>query len=611
MRANVVDAPVRLGSQAGDVDTAAPTAVAYLRVSSPSQLTGHNPEGYSIEGQRQACERYAGSLRARIVREYIEPGRTATNTRRKALQQMLAELDEVRPNYVIFYDLSRVARDEPDAFWLLGQVGSHGAQLVSTREPVDSSPQGLLVFGLMASVNAFRSREDAVKVKLGLERKHADGGSHGPARIGYLNVREIADGGREVASIAVDPDRARHVRLGFELAATGAHTITTITEVLAEAGLRTRGTPKRPSKPLSRSMVHRVLRDDYYLGIVTRKGVKRDGRHEAIVDQQTFEQVQRVLDAHRASGDRSHRHTHYLTGSLYCGTCGKRLGFGRHRSRSGDYYEYYSCLSRVAKTGRCDAPYAPLHKVERSIEAKYKTLLLTEPEQDAIRKALCEHVEANAEVARREAKSHERRLRELSGQQQKLVQLYYKGGVSEEVMQAEQQRIEAERSASERWSNMARNEVADVMQALEDALALIDLATAPYLTASPTERRLINLAIYVMLIVCHDPDGVGIEPNTVFAELITLARQLDRERASSARRRSQANRDPLSLGRGSQLGQMAERAGFEPAMEFDPHTRLAGECLQPLGHLSWDGAAEFRGCWTSWSGSRARRDARG
>ena len=31
-----------------------------------------------------------------------------------------------------------------------------------------------------------------------------------------------------------------------------------------------------------------------------------------------------------------------------------------------------------------------------------------------------------------------------------------------------------------------------------------------------------------------------------------------------------------------------ERAGFEPAMEFDPHTRLAGECLQPLGHLSKD-----------------------
>src|SRR3979490_755515 len=37
-----------------------------------------------------------------------------------------------------------------------------------------------------------------------------------------------------------------------------------------------------------------------------------------------------------------------------------------------------------------------------------------------------------------------------------------------------------------------------------------------------------------------------------------------------------------------------ERAGFEPAMEFDPHTRLAGECLQPLGHLSLSLGGQFR-----------------
>src|SRR4051794_9062738 len=30
----------------------------------------------------------------------------------------------------------------------------------------------------------------------------------------------------------------------------------------------------------------------------------------------------------------------------------------------------------------------------------------------------------------------------------------------------------------------------------------------------------------------------------------------------------------------------AERAGFEPAIGRESHTRLAGECLQPLGHLS-------------------------
>ena len=31
---------------------------------------------------------------------------------------------------------------------------------------------------------------------------------------------------------------------------------------------------------------------------------------------------------------------------------------------------------------------------------------------------------------------------------------------------------------------------------------------------------------------------------------------------------------------------MAEREGFEPSMGVKPHTPLAGERLQPLGHLS-------------------------
>jgi site-specific DNA recombinase len=233
-------------------------------------------------------------------------------------------------------------------------------------------------------------------------------------------------------------------------------------------------------------MIHRMLRDDYYTGVVTRGGIKRDGRHEAIIDRETFEQVQHVLDAHRASGDRSHKHTHYLTRSLVCGVCGKRLGYGRHRSRSGDYYEYYSCFSRVSKTGRCEAPYFRLRMIEREIEAKYKTFLLTPAEQAAIRDALLAHVETHADIARAEAERHKRRLHELTGQQQKLIQLYYKGGVSDEVMQAEQDRIEAERGSAERWSDAAKRQVEEVDQALTYALALIDLATVPYSPPTPS-----------------------------------------------------------------------------------------------------------------------------
>ena len=572
------------------------TAVIYLRVSSTGQLTGHNPEGYSIEAQRQSCERYAASLGARIVREYVEPGKTATNMRRPELQRMLADLADVRPTFVIFYDLSRVARDEFDAFWLLAEINRHGTKLESTLERVDSTSTGMLLFGVMASLNAFRSRRDGEKVKVSLERKFLDGGTVGVARIGYLNIRENV-AGRAVAAIAVDEQRVAHVQLAFDLAATGDHTITSITDVLESAGLRTRGSYKRPSKPMTRSMVHRMLRDDYYLGIVTHNGVKGEGRHEAIIDRPTFDQVQKVLDSHRISGDRSHKHHHYLKGTIFC-VCGKRLGYGRHRGKCGGRYEYFSCLSRVQREEQCAAPYFPVEQTERAIARRYRHETYKGNEQKIIREALRSYVQAKTKVARRESARHTRRLHDLTGEQQKLVQLYYKGGVSEEVLKAEQARIESERTKARRWSQAATGEVKDVMQALKDALSLIDQRRLPYLTANSTERRLINQAIFHRLIITSVDSADG-EPTPLYAQLAQLVRDLPapgtathngrprpKTAPNKAKRSPQNDHDPDFRGRGSYFEQMAERAGFEPAMEFNPHTRLAGECLQPLGHLS-------------------------
>ena len=457
------------------------TAVIYVRVSSDGQVNkAHNPEGYSIPTQREACERHAERLGARVVAEFVELGRTGTNLHRPALKEMLDALPELRPTYVIFYDLSRVAREEQDAFWLLGEIKRHGSKLESTLERIDDSPQGLLLYAIMAGVNAFRSRGDGEKVKGGLARKHAEGGSMGPARIGYLNDSETVEG-RKIATISVDPDRAHYVQLAFDLATTGDHTITTITEILEEAGLRTRGTHKRPSRPLSRSMIHRMLRDDYYIGIVTLNSLKREGRHEALIDPATFEQVQKILDGHRASGDRSQRHYHYLKGTLVC-ACGKRLGYGRHRGKCGGVYEYFSCLSRVQRGGRCEAPYFPVEQTERAVVRRYKHETLNPAQRATVRQTLRDYVQTKAEVARRASERHNRRLRELTGQQQKLVQLFYNGGVSEEVLQAEQERINTEKAKAQQWADAATREVEDVMGALDDALALLDNTIVIYET---------------------------------------------------------------------------------------------------------------------------------
>jgi hypothetical protein len=71
-------------------------------------------------------------------------------------------------------------------------------------------------------------------------------------------------------------------------------------------------------------------------------------------------------------------------------------------------------------------------------------------------------------------------------------------------------------------------------------------------------------------------------------------------RAQGTKRAPESRSDspkPCSVGVISYYEHMAERAGFEPAMERDAHTRLAGECLQPLGHLSLGSGCQCR-AWT-------------
>ena len=87
---------------------------------------------------------------------------------------------------------------------------------------------------------------------------------------------------------------------------------------------------------------------------MTWRGVEYEGKYPALVDAATFETAQAVLTAHRVSGERSHKHKHYLSGSLLCARCGSRLLFGISTGRQGEHYEYFFCAGRHSGRAGCD-----------------------------------------------------------------------------------------------------------------------------------------------------------------------------------------------------------------------------------------------------------------
>lgn len=275
-------------------------AILYLRVSSKKQMdtdADYDPEGNSIPTQRRIAQGKADDMGVNVVEEYVEPGRSATSIdKRPVFQQMMADLKQ-RPTvrYVIVYMMSRAFRNTLEELVTKAQLAKMGIKLVSAKENVGDGYLGDAMQVIMAVFNEMQVRMSGEDIKIKMANKAHNGGTVNRAPIGYLNVPMRVEG-REVRSVIIDPQRGPLVRLAFELYATGDYTFDDLADELHERGLRTRPTAKYPAQALSANRLSQVLRDRYYIGDLVYKGEEIKGRHQALIGEELFEQVQEVIE---------------------------------------------------------------------------------------------------------------------------------------------------------------------------------------------------------------------------------------------------------------------------------------------------------------------------
>jgi site-specific DNA recombinase len=503
-------------------------AVLYLRVSSKGQVnTDYDPEGISIPAQRLACAKRAEQLGYNIVEEYVEPGRSATEmTKRVAFQQMLARIRREKDvDAVIVYKLSRFARNRTDDAIVMADLQKRGVTLISATESIDETPVGQLMHGILSAFNEYRSREDGADISYKMGQKAKNGGTIGRAPIGYLNTLERYEG-REIRSIEVDPERARFVRLAFELYADGEHSMDEIADELSDRGLVTRPTERHPAGPVSVSKLSRMLRDQYYLGRVVYKGAVYDGRHPAIVPIALFERVQDLLTTRGVAGERRRLYDHYLKGTLWCGHCFRdhdvrtsRMIIQRATGKTGGEYFYFFC--RAKQEGRCDSRFIPTHIVEERVVDHYKTVRFVPSFIADVRAALTDAL-ANQEETHRLLRSQlEQRLRALSVKADNLIDLAADGEVTGDRVRAKLREIERQRAQIKSQLDSVVDDLSAGARLIDGWLTLLENPYELYKDATDETRRKLNHAIFKRIFVCSD-EVVGHELNEPIAELMTV-----------------------------------------------------------------------------------------
>ena len=190
----------------------------YARVSSEAQDTE-----LSLSAQLGALRGYAQNNAHQVVREFIDEAESGRTAARPAFREMIALAKTKEPPFatILVWKLNRFSRSRADSVTYKTLLRNKGIEVISTNEPVDDSPTGRLLEGVIESIDEFYSENLGQDIRRGMRENASRGffnGSRPP--YGFRKIK-IRDGDRERNKLEPEPGDSvavQTVRRMFDMA---------------------------------------------------------------------------------------------------------------------------------------------------------------------------------------------------------------------------------------------------------------------------------------------------------------------------------------------------------------------------------------------------------
>ena len=333
----------------------------YERLSRDDELQG---ESNSISNQKKMLEDYARRNGLPNPTHFTDDGVSGTRFDRPGFLAMMEEVEAGRVEAIVIKDMSRLGRDYLKVGQVMEILRQRGVRLIAINDGVDSLKGDDDFTPFRNIMNEFYARDTSRKIRSVFKSKGMSG-KHltGTVIYGYLWNEK-----RE--HWLVDEEAAAVVRHIFALAMEGYGPYQIATKLSEEkiempaVHLARYGEGVNKNKTFadiyrwSASTVVEILKKREYLGhtvnFKTRKHFKDkkshyvdesewtifENTHEAIIDQETFDNVQRIRGNARRYPD-GFGEAHPLTGLMYCADCGGKMYV--HRTYNGKRVPQYTC----------------------------------------------------------------------------------------------------------------------------------------------------------------------------------------------------------------------------------------------------------------------------
>lgn len=370
----------------------------YERLSHDDEQQG---ESNSISNQKRILEDYALSHGMTVFRHFTDDGISGIRFDRPGFQAMI---DEVRAGNVeacIIKDMSRFGRDYLQVGTYMEVLRKSDTRLIALNDNVDTLKGDDEFTPFRNIMNEWYARDTSKKVRSAFQAKNI-AGKHTSSSVpyGYLKSEENKD------QWVIDPVAAPIVKRIFQMTMEGKGPYQ-IAQILSDEhieipayhhqqlgiGLWKTREIKQPYNWGSSTIVH-MLENPSYLGhtcnFKTRKHFKDkkshyvdqdqwtiiENTHEPIIDQETYDNVQRLRKNIRRYPD-GWGEAHPLGGLLYCADCGGKMYV--HRTNNGKRIPQFTCAEygKIPVGSRC--------KTQHRVNADVVMTLIKETLREIIR----------------------------------------------------------------------------------------------------------------------------------------------------------------------------------------------------------------------------------
>lgn len=179
-----------------------------------------------------------------------------------------------------------------------------------------------------------------------------------------------------------------------------------------------------------------MLKNPYYAGVIRYNGIEYDGAHEALIDLETFNKVQNIIQSHH-NGERTREHPHFLKGLVYCWNCKSRMVVTHAKSHTGNVYPYFICAGRHrTKSARqtCKMRSILIDEVEYQLEKIFDNYSIKPEDRFLLEAQIQDFINKENEKFKTELDALRREKEKIEHKQEKLLEAHFNDAIPLSLM---------------------------------------------------------------------------------------------------------------------------------------------------------------------------------